>query len=78
MLEIFGDPSSGLHQLIFDAALFKLTARQGLCESLQETSRKHLFKSCLCFFLPVYKIEDVDPINLEPQSSLKLRKHKVT
>ena len=29
-------------------------------------------------FLPVYKIEDVGPINLEPQSSIKLRKHKVT
>ena len=29
-------------------------------------------------FLPVYKLEDVDPINLEPQSSIKLRRHKVT
>ena len=27
---MFGDPSSGFDQLIFDAALFKWTARQGL------------------------------------------------
>ena len=40
---------------------------------------KHVvFQSFLCIFLPVHKIEDVDPLNLEPQSFVKLRKRKVT
>ena len=33
MLEIFGDPSSGFYQSVFDAALFKWTERQGLPQS---------------------------------------------
>ena len=41
---------------------------------------KHVdFQRFLCvFFLPGYKIEDVDPINLEPQELYKFRTHKVT
>ena len=39
---------------------------------------KHVDFQAFLFFLPVYKIEDVDPINLEPQSSIKLRKHNVS
>ena len=34
-----------------------------------------VFKPFYDFFT---RLEDVDPINLEPQSSIKLRKHKVT
>ena len=92
MLDIFWDPSSGFHEFIFDAALFKWIARQGLPESLQETLRnQRMARTCrtsldgnrLIFkhfyvFLPLYKIEVVDPINLEAHSSIKLRKHKVT
>ena len=48
------------------------------CLSPFKKQQENIFSSILFFFLPVYKIEDIDPINLEPQSSLKLRKHKVT
>ena len=72
MLEMFGDPSSGFHQLIFDAA-------RAISCYLFGSRWKHVdFQAFLCIFYPSIKIEAVDPINLEPQKCIKLRKHKVT
>ena len=78
MLEIFGDPSSGLHQLIFDAARVISRFSSGLqgrgC--LSPVNKKHQEKGSrwkhvgsqafFVFFARLQKIEVVDPINLEP------------
>ena len=42
---------------------------------LLEADRNTLISGNCMHFLPVCKIEAVDPIKLEPQSSIKLRKH---